>query len=74
MVNDPGSSPTEPSSASAPALSFEEFRRSFYYGDRADMQFKYLARMSDEAAADAIADVLATVGETLDTGDLDILP
>jgi hypothetical protein len=37
------------------------------------MQFKYLARMSDEAAADAIAAVLAAVGETLDTGDLDVL-
>jgi hypothetical protein len=55
------------------ALSFEAFRRSFYYGDRADMQFKYLARMTDEAAADAIASVLAAVGETLDTGDLDHL-
>jgi hypothetical protein len=54
-------------------LSFEEFRRSLYYGDRADMQFKYLARMTDEAAADAIAAVLAAVGETLDTGDLDHL-
>jgi hypothetical protein len=53
--------------------SFEGFRRSFYYGDRADMQFKYLARMTDEAAADAIAAVLAAVGETLDTGDLDHL-
>jgi hypothetical protein len=53
------------------ALSFEEFRRSFYYGERADMQFKYLARMTDEEAADAIASVLAAVGETLDTGDLD---
>jgi hypothetical protein len=52
-------------------LTFEDFRRSFYYGDRADMQFKYLARMTDEEAADAIAAVLAAVGETLDTGDLD---
>jgi hypothetical protein len=55
---------------SGPSLSFEDVRRSFYYGDHADMQFKYLARMTDEAAADAIAAVLAAVGETLDTGDL----
>ncbi len=51
--------------------SFEEFRRSFYYGDHADMQFKFLARMPDAVAADVIAEVLAAVGETLDTGDLD---
>ncbi|MEX1162895.1 MAG: glycine/sarcosine/betaine reductase selenoprotein B family protein [Nitriliruptor sp.] len=59
---------------SGPAdLSFEDVRRSFYYGDHADMQFKYLARMTDAGAADAIAEVLAAVGETLDTGDLDRL-
>lgn len=51
------------------AMTFEEFRRSFYYGSRSDMQFKYLARMSDEDAADAIAMILATVGEAFDTGD-----
>jgi hypothetical protein len=56
-----------------PEMSFEAFRRSLHHGGRADMQFKYLARMSDEAAADAIAEVLAAVGETLDTGDLDTL-
>ncbi len=60
----------QPASA---GMSFEDFRRSFYYGDHADMQFKFLDRISDEAAADAIAAVLAAVGETLDTGDLDHL-
>jgi hypothetical protein len=55
----------------AAGRSFEDFRRSFYYGEHVDMQFKYLAGMTDEAAADAIAAVLAAVGETLDTGDLD---
>jgi len=54
-------------------MSFEDFRRSFYYGDHADMQFKYLAKMSDDAAAGTIAAVLAAVGESLDTGDLDAL-
>jgi hypothetical protein len=57
----------------AAGRSFEDFRRSFYYGDHVDMQFKYLAGMTDEAAADAIAEVLAAVGETLDTGDVDRL-
>lgn len=51
-------------------VSFEEFRRSFYYGEHADMQFKFLARLDDQAAADAVAEVLAGVGEALDTGDL----
>ena len=55
------------------AMSFEEFRHSFAYGSRADMQFKYLKQMSDEDAADAIAAILAAVGEVLDTGDLDQL-
>ncbi|MGH3443177.1 MAG: glycine/sarcosine/betaine reductase selenoprotein B family protein [Nitriliruptorales bacterium] len=50
-------------------LTFEEFRRSFYYGSRTDMQFKYLARMSDEDAADAITAILKALGEAFDTGD-----
>ena len=52
-------------------MDFESFRASFYYDTRADMQFKYLARMSDEDAADAIAEILAALGEAFDTGDLD---
>jgi hypothetical protein len=50
-------------------LSVESFRRSFYYGSRADMQFKFLDSMTDEAAADAIADILRCVGQAVDTGD-----
>lgn len=50
--------------------SFAEFRESFYYGSRANMQFKHLRRISDAAAADEIAAVLEAVGEVLDTGDL----
>ncbi len=51
------------------AMSFEDFRRSFYYGTRADMQFKFLASMPDEEAADAVAEVLARLGKAFDTGD-----
>ncbi len=54
----------------APRMTFEEFRQSFSYGERADMQFKYLASMSDRAAADAVAALLHTLGEAFDTGDL----
>lgn len=51
-------------------MTFEDFRKSFYYGRYSDMQFKFLARMDDEPAADAVAGVLARLGEALDTGDL----
>lgn len=51
-------------------MTFESFRRSFHYGDHADMQFKFLAKLSDEAAGDALARVLAALGEAVDTGDL----
>jgi hypothetical protein len=54
-------------------MTFEEFRKSFYYGDHADMQFKYFARMADDVAADTIAALLDKVGEALDTGDLEQL-
>jgi len=51
-------------------MTFESFRRSFYYGDHADMQFKFLASMSDDAAADVLARILGLLGEAFDTGDL----
>lgn len=51
-------------------MTFEDFRQAFYYGRYADMQFKFLARMDDEPAADAVAAVLDRLGETFDTGDL----
>ncbi|MEX2551198.1 MAG: glycine/sarcosine/betaine reductase selenoprotein B family protein, partial [Nitriliruptoraceae bacterium] len=51
-------------------IRFEEFKRSFYYGDHADMQFKYLAKLSDGAAGDTIAALLELLGEAFDTGDL----
>ncbi len=51
-------------------MSFEDFRRSFYYGEHSDMQAKFLAAMSDEDAADAVATVLERLGVAFDTGDL----
>ena len=51
-------------------MTFEDFRKAFYYGRYADMQFKFLARLDDEPAADAVALVLDRLGEALDTGDL----
>lgn len=56
---------------SQPAMSFEDFRKSFYYGSHADMQFKFLASLSDKDSADAMAAILAALGEAFDTGDLE---
>lgn len=62
---------TTPERPDAAGMTFEEFRQSFYYGDRADLQFKYLARMSDHEAADTIAALLHKLGEAFDTGDIE---
>ena len=51
-------------------MTFEDFRQGFFYGRHADLQFEFLARMDDESGADAVAAVLARLGEALDTGDL----
>ena len=50
-------------------MSFESFRKSFYYGAHSDMQAKFLAAMSDEQGADLLADVLARLGEAFESGD-----
>lgn len=52
------------------AMSFEEFRKSFYYGSNADMQQKFLASLNDQDASDALAEILAELGTALDTDDL----
>ena len=54
-------------------LAFRAFRESFYYGDHADMQFKFLAKLGDLQAADLVAEILAGLGEAFDTGELDPL-
>lgn len=51
-------------------MSFESFRKSFYYGEHSDMQTKFLASMTDEQAADVLAEVLERLGVAFDTGDL----
>lgn len=52
-------------------MTFEQFRRSFYYGSRTDLRFKFLASLPDDAAADAVARILRVVGQACDTGDWD---
>lgn len=59
--------------ANTETLSFAAFRQMFHYAELADMQFKFLAKLDDTAGAAAIAAILKTVGETLDSGDVGAL-
>lgn len=49
---------------------FEQFKNSFSYGSRTDMNFKFLKSLSDEAAAQFFQDLLWKLGDTLNDGDL----
>jgi D-proline reductase (dithiol) PrdB len=60
----------EPGHSNGEPLQFQDFRKSFYYGTHADMQFKFLARMPDDEAAAVVADILHRLGEAFDTADL----
>lgn len=53
-----------------PELTLRAFLESFFYGDHADMQFKFLPKMSDTSAADLIAGILHDLGTAFDTGDI----
>ena len=48
---------------------FEAFKKSFFYGSRSDMSFKFLAHLSDNQAAIFIQELLAKLGDAYDTGD-----
>ena len=51
--------------------SFEEFKTSFSYGGRNDLNFKFLAKFSDEEAATFLQELLRQVGDACDDGALD---
>ncbi len=51
--------------------SLEEFRKSFYYGSRSDLSFKFLGMMTDEAATEFIRRLFKEVGGAYDSGDLE---
>ncbi len=51
--------------------SFEEFRRSFHYGSRSDLHFKFLAKLSDADGAEFLRQLLETLGDVFDTGEYD---
>ncbi len=49
---------------------FEDFRKSFSYGSRSDLSFKFLKSMDDDAAARFFQRLLLLLGESFDTGQL----
>ena len=50
--------------------SFEDFKKSFSYGSRSDLSFKFLKSLPDGDAAEFFRRLLAEVGEAYDTGDV----
>ncbi len=50
--------------------SFESFRRSFSYGTRTDLDFKFFKSMSDDDVAAFLQALLADLGDAYDTGDI----
>lgn len=49
---------------------FSDFKNSFSYGSRTDLNFKFLKGLSDEAAADFFQQLLWKLGDTLNDGDV----
>ena len=51
----------------------ENFKKSFFYGSRSDLNFKFLSMISDEKAGDFIQELFKKIVETHDTGELNTL-
>ncbi|MBT8212265.1 MAG: hypothetical protein HKN80_14440 [Acidimicrobiia bacterium] len=52
---------------------FEEFRRSFSYGSRSDLNFKFLKSLPDHEAAEFFRQLLLELGDAYDHGEIDPL-
>ena len=53
--------------------SLEEFKDSFSYGSRGDLSFKFLKKLSPDAAGEAIRQIFEAIGTSFDTGRVDEL-
>jgi len=53
--------------------SFEEFKNSFSYGSRSDMNFKFLKNLSNEDASRFFRGLLWKLGDAMDDGNFDRL-
>lgn len=49
--------------------SFEEFKNSFSYGSRSDMNFKFLKNLPEEDASRFFRELLWKLGDAIDSGD-----
>lgn len=49
--------------------SFEQFKKSFSYGSRNDLSFKFLANLSDEEGARFIQELFRKLGDSYDDGN-----
>ena len=47
----------------------EDFKKSFFYGSRSDLNFKFLSTVSDEKAEDFIQELFKTIVKGYDTGE-----
>jgi glycine/betaine/sarcosine/D-proline reductase family selenoprotein B len=52
---------------------FNNFKNSFSYGKRNNLNFKFLSHMTDEEAADFIEELLARSGKLLNEGNIEII-
>lgn len=50
--------------------SFEAFRKSFFYGVRSDLNFKFFKDLSDDQIASFLQTLLGRLGDAYDTGDV----
>lgn len=51
-------------------MTFEEFKNSFFYGDRSNLNFKFLADLSDEQAGRFFKELLQELGATINDGNV----
>ena len=61
--------PSQPDPTSDPPESIEQLRKSFFYGSRSNLDFKYLKDLDDPAFGDFLEQLLAAVSTTMDDGD-----
>lgn len=55
---------------STPKESFEEFRKSFFYGSRSDMTFKFLDHLTDDEGSEVLCRLFKSVTSAIDSGDV----
>lgn len=67
LTNDPD--PESGGAAAAPTETIEELRRSFFYGSRSNLNFKFLKDLSDDEFGRFLDDLLWAVAETTNSGD-----